>query len=139
MVSSCGTVRRYDRPRTESGLNRRKIEPTNGSAGLATTPGLPATVVPIGLSEEGFPIGAQFLGPMYENLTTIHFAQLIEREFRGIRAASSPLSLLTAGSISQQPGTPTTAGRQTSNHEKLKILTSLRKIVDSSYDIRGRG
>ena len=32
-------------------------------AGVATTPGLPATVAPIGHSEEGLPIGVQLIGP----------------------------------------------------------------------------
>ena len=30
MVSSCGTVRRYNHPRTEGGLNCQSIERTNG-------------------------------------------------------------------------------------------------------------
>lgn len=45
--------------------------------GVATLPGLPATAVPIGSSREGLPLGAQILGPMYEDLTPIKFAQRI--------------------------------------------------------------
>lgn len=52
-------------------------------AGVATSPGLPSTVAPIGRSEEGLPIGAQFIGPMFEDHTTIRFAELLEREFGG--------------------------------------------------------
>ena len=49
----------------------------------ATTPGLPATAAPIGLSETGLPIGVQIIGPYLEDRTTIAFAELIEREFGG--------------------------------------------------------
>ncbi|TWF81536.1 amidase [Pseudonocardia hierapolitana] len=52
-------------------------------AGAATLPGLPATALPIGLSEDGLPIGVQAIGPMYGDRTTIRFAELVEREFGG--------------------------------------------------------
>jgi Asp-tRNA(Asn)/Glu-tRNA(Gln) amidotransferase A subunit family amidase len=52
-------------------------------AGTATLPGLPATALPIGRSDEGLPIGVQAIGPMYEDRTTIRFAELAEREFGG--------------------------------------------------------
>jgi amidase len=51
--------------------------------GVATTPGLPATAVPIGLSEEGLPIGVQIVGPAFEDRTPLAFAALLEREFGG--------------------------------------------------------
>jgi amidase len=51
--------------------------------GVATLPGLPATAIPIGLSDEGLPIGVQAIGPMFEDRTTIRFAELAEREFGG--------------------------------------------------------
>jgi amidase len=50
---------------------------------LATTPGLPATAAPIGLSESGLPIGVQIIGPYLEDRTPIAFAALMEREFGG--------------------------------------------------------
>jgi amidase len=50
---------------------------------LATTPGLPATAAPIGLSDTGLPIGVQIIGPYLEDRTPIAFAALIEREFGG--------------------------------------------------------
>ncbi len=49
----------------------------------ASTFGLPATVVPIGHSPTGLPIGVQIVGPYLEDRTTIAFAALIEREFGG--------------------------------------------------------
>ena len=52
-------------------------------AGIATLPGLPATVFPIGRSDEGLPIGVQAIGPMYEDRTPIRFAELAERHFGG--------------------------------------------------------
>jgi amidase len=51
--------------------------------GIATTPGLPATVAPIDKTESGLPIGVQIVGPYLEDNTTIAFAQLLEREFGG--------------------------------------------------------
>ena len=51
--------------------------------GVATTPGLPATSVPIGLSHEGLPIGVQIVGPALEDRTPLAFASLLEREFGG--------------------------------------------------------
>ena len=46
----------------------------------ATTCGLPATVIPIGVTE-GLPSGAQIIGPEFEDRTPLAFARLIEREF----------------------------------------------------------
>jgi len=51
----------------------------------ATTCGLPATVVPVGVAD-GLPIGAQIIGPDHEDRTPLAFAKLIEREFGGFVA-----------------------------------------------------
>ena len=53
---------------------------------LATPPGLPATVAPIGRSPSGLPIGVQIIGPFLEDRTTIAFAGSLEREFGGFAA-----------------------------------------------------
>jgi amidase len=53
------------------------------AAGIATAPGLPATVLPVARSPEGLPIGVQLIGPFLEDRTTIALAGLIEREFGG--------------------------------------------------------
>jgi amidase len=50
---------------------------------IATTPGLPATAAPIGLSDTGLPIGVQIVGPYLEDRTPIAFAAFMEREFGG--------------------------------------------------------
>jgi amidase len=44
---------------------------------------LPATMAPVGLTEEGLPVGVQIVGPQYEDHACIHFARLLEREFQG--------------------------------------------------------
>ena len=49
---------------------------------LATTCGLPATVVPIAVAD-GLPLGVQIIGPELEDRTPLAFAGLIEREFGG--------------------------------------------------------
>ncbi|HEY1426269.1 MAG TPA: amidase family protein [Caulobacteraceae bacterium] len=48
--------------------------------GIATFPGLPATCAPIARTSGGLPVGAQIIGPAYEDRTTIAFAGLLERE-----------------------------------------------------------
>ena len=50
-------------------------------AGIAGMCYLPGTAAPIGLSPEGLPLSVQVVGPQYGDLTTIRFAQLIEREY----------------------------------------------------------
>jgi len=52
-------------------------------ASLASAPGLPVTTAPVGRSASGLPIGVQIMGPFLEDLTTLHFAELIEREWGG--------------------------------------------------------
>ncbi|WP_371780921.1 amidase [Streptosporangium subroseum] len=59
-------------------------------AGIATAPGLPATVAPIARSGEGLPIGVQLIGPIFEDRTPIRFAELIEREFGGFTPPPLP-------------------------------------------------
>jgi amidase len=50
---------------------------------VATSVGLPATVAPIGHSDSGLPIGVQIIGGHLDDLTTIAFAGMVEREFGG--------------------------------------------------------
>ena len=54
-------------------------------AGLATLPGLPATAVPVALSDEGLPIGLQVIGPLWGDRTTLAVAGLIETLTGGFR------------------------------------------------------
>jgi len=57
--------------------------------GIATGPGLPATAIPIGMSNDGLPIGVQIIGAYLDDRTTIKLAELIEREFGGFRPPQS--------------------------------------------------
>jgi amidase len=50
-------------------------------AGIAGMCYLPGTAAPIGVSSEGLPLSVQVVGPQYGDLSTIRFAQLIEREY----------------------------------------------------------
>ena len=76
-----------DRPRPQrmidvDGKQRNMFEAAFW-AGLVSMPGLPSTVFPTGLSEGGLPIGLQAVGAEFNDLTTIEFAGLVEREFGG--------------------------------------------------------
>lgn len=55
-------------------------------AGLATMPGLPATAVPAGRSQEGLPVGVQLIGPMFEDRTPLRLAELLEQKIGGFQA-----------------------------------------------------
>lgn len=71
------------------GLNRRltidgedvAYAPQSAWPLFAGMPHLPATVAPIGRTRAGLPIGAQFIGPFLEDLTTIAFAEQIAAAF----------------------------------------------------------
>ena len=52
-------------------------------AGLASLSYLPATPAPIGLTEEGLPVGLRIIGPEGEDPTTIEFARLLAAEIGG--------------------------------------------------------
>ena len=52
-------------------------------AGYAGITLLPATAAPIGETREGLPVGVQIIGPQYGDYSTIAFARLLEREYRG--------------------------------------------------------
>ncbi|HEX3812876.1 MAG TPA: amidase [Mycobacteriales bacterium] len=55
-------------------------------AGLATMPGLPATAIPAGRSPEGLPVGAQVIGPLFQDRTPLRLAELLEQEIGGFQA-----------------------------------------------------
>ncbi|MFW0790617.1 amidase [Gordonia sp. CPCC 205333] len=54
-------------------------------AGLATMPGLPATVLPAGQSVSGLPVGVQLIGPIFEDRSTLRLAELLEDALGGFR------------------------------------------------------
>jgi amidase len=51
--------------------------------GVATLPGLPATIMPLERTPEGLPTGVQIIGPFLEDRTPLAFASLIEAAFGG--------------------------------------------------------
>ncbi len=51
--------------------------------GMASVSFLPATVAPIARAADGLPVGVQIIGAQYADLSTIRFAQLLEREYYG--------------------------------------------------------
>jgi amidase len=59
-----------------------------GWVGLATVAYLPATVVPVGLTAQGLPVGLQIVGPYLEDHTTLEVARHVERLLGGF--VSSP-------------------------------------------------
>jgi amidase len=51
-------------------------------AGYTNLCGLPATAVPLGLSGDGLPIGAQIAGPVFADPVCLRFARWLEAEYR---------------------------------------------------------
>ena len=42
---------------------------------------LPSTVAPLGLTRQGLPGGVQIIARQYEDLTALHFAELLEQQY----------------------------------------------------------
>jgi amidase len=55
-------------------------------AAVATSVGLPATVMPAGQTPGGLPVGVQIIGGYLEDQTTLRLAALMEQAFGGFRA-----------------------------------------------------
>jgi len=77
----------HDKP-----LARRKIHTDGGTrpyldmlgwVGLATVAYLPATVVPVGRTPSGLPVGIQIVGPYLEDRTTLAAARCVEELLGG--------------------------------------------------------
>lgn len=52
---------------------------------IASLTGCPATVAPVGLTQDGLPVGIQIMGPFWEDATPIRFAELLSTETGGFR------------------------------------------------------
>jgi amidase len=72
----------------------------------ASLPGLPAVVAPVGRAPSGLPVGAQIVGPLYEDDTAIRFAELLGDVVGGYE----PPPLQTA-TLKRSECTPPTAHR----------------------------
>lgn len=70
--------------------NQVSYLPQRAWAGIASFPGLPSTCMPAGCTPIGLPVGVQIIGPIWEDRTTLHLAQLIEREI-GTGVPAPPL------------------------------------------------
>jgi amidase len=57
-----------------------------GWVGLATIAYLPATVIPVGRTSQGLPVGIQIVGPYLEDRTTLAVARWVEELFGGFVA-----------------------------------------------------
>jgi len=51
-------------------------------AGYPGLVGLPATAIPLGLSPDGLPVGAQIVGPILADPVCLRFARWLETEYR---------------------------------------------------------
>lgn len=66
----------YERRLSINGKNHPYMDAV-GWAGLAGVGGLPATVLPVGRTPEGLPVGMQVIGPYLEDWTPIHIVRLM--------------------------------------------------------------
>ena len=66
----------FDRVLSINGVDRPYMD-IMGWSGLASAAKLPATVLPIGRTPQGLPVGIQVIGPYLEDRTPIHIARLI--------------------------------------------------------------
>ena len=91
VIAPCYSVaafKHFAEPDPWPGLNRQLVingfdQPYAAQSAwplYAGMPHLPATVAPIGRTREGLPIGAQFIGPFLEDMTTIAFAEQLAAE-----------------------------------------------------------
>lgn len=55
---------------------------------IASLTGCPATVAPVGVTQDGLPVGIQIMGPFGEDATTIQFAEILSMETGGFRPPS---------------------------------------------------
>jgi amidase len=71
----------------------------------ASLPGLPAVVAPIGRTPGGLPVGAQIIGPLYEDDTAITFAERLTEAIGGYETPRDPPRHVSAGTF--RPGSTT--------------------------------
>ena len=82
-------------PQNQQGFRWQRMVRVNGReqpsttslfwAGYTNLCGLPATAVPLGLSDEGLPIGAQVCGPVFADPVCLRFARWLESEYRAFQ------------------------------------------------------
>ena len=82
-------------PHDQAGLRHKRTIVVNNKklpvvdqifwAGYSCVTLLPATVAPIGLTDDGLPVGVQIIAPQYGDYTSIAFAKLLEKEYRSFQ------------------------------------------------------
>jgi amidase len=95
-VILCPTATTAAFPHDQTGERWERMLDVNGGrqpgteqmfwAGLGGVCYLPATVAPAGQTKDGLPVGVQIMSAQYRDHTTIRFAQLLERAWRGFVA-----------------------------------------------------
>jgi amidase len=83
-------------PHDQKGERHERLIPVNGKmistidqrfwAGYSCNFYLPSTVAPLGLTAEGLPLGVQIITREYGDYTSLRFAELLEKEWRGFTA-----------------------------------------------------
>jgi amidase len=82
-------------PHDQTGLRHKRTIVVNNKklpvvdqifwAGYSGVALLPSTVAPIGLTDDGLPVGVQIIAPQYGDYTSIAFAKLLEKEYRSFQ------------------------------------------------------
>jgi amidase len=82
-------------PHDQAGLRHKRTIVVNSKklpvvdqifwAGYSGVALLPSTVAPIGLTDDGLPVGVQIIAPQYGDYTSIAFAKLLEKEYRSFQ------------------------------------------------------
>jgi amidase len=82
-------------PHDQAGLRHKRTIVVNNKklpvvdqifwAGYSGVALLPSTVAPIGLTDDGLPVGVQIIAPQYGDYTSITFAKLLEKEYRSFQ------------------------------------------------------
>ena len=100
-VLICPTAASAAFPHDHAGERHERMIDVNGKrvptvdqlfwAGYSCGFGLPSTVAPIGLTSQGLPGGLQIISRVYDDLTAIRFAELLEREYH--RFTPPPMAL----------------------------------------------
>jgi amidase len=68
-------------------VNGRRVPTTDQLfwAGYSGCFYLPSTVAPLGLTPQGLPTGVQIIARQYDDMTSLHFAELIEEHFHSFQ------------------------------------------------------
>ncbi len=83
-------------PHDQKGERHERLIPVNGKmvstidqrfwAGFSCNFFLPSTVAPLGQTADGLPLGVQIITREYDDYTSLRFAELLEKEWRGFVA-----------------------------------------------------